>query len=231
MKERRASTTFPVASGRTRSGLFESLKFLEPFGFDCIVSRFADSPGKAVHLAHQLGFPVSIKVDSADIVHKSDFGGVRLNIQTAQGVRSAYAKMEETILAKAPGARVNGVVVSAMAAPGLELILGMHRDPQFGPMVLFGMGGVAVELFRDVALRLVPLTREDAFSMLREIKGAPLLRGFRGQSAVDENALADGLLKLARIAEEHPDIVEIDLNPVLAYPEGMVVVDARILRA
>lgn len=231
MKQMRASTTFPTASGGSRSSLFESLKFLERYGFDCIVSRFADSPGKAVHLAHQLGFPVSLKVDSPDIVHKSDFGGVRLNIQTAQGVRSAYAKMEETILAKAPEARVNGVVVSAMAAPGLELILGMHRDPQFGPMVLFGMGGVAVELFRDVALRLVPLTRQDALSMLHEIKGAPLLRGFRGQSAVDENALVDGLLKLARIAEEHPDIMEIDLNPVLAYPEGMVVVDARILRA
>jgi acyl-CoA synthetase (NDP forming) len=117
-----------------------------------------------------------------------------------------------------------------MAAPGLELILGMHRDPQFGPVIVFGMGGIAVELFRDVSMRLLPLSHEEALSMLREIRGAPLRRGFRGQRMVDENALADGLLKLARIAEEHEDIVEIDLNPVIAYPEGMVVVDARILK-
>jgi len=193
-------------------------------------SRFADSPGKAVHLAHQLGFPVALKVDSPDILHKSDYGGVRLHLQSAQDVRAAYARMEETLKANAPDARVNGVVVSAMAAPGLELILGMHRDPQLGPVILFGMGGIAVELFRDVAMRLVPLTREDALSMLHEIKGAPLLRGFRGQRTIDENALVEGLLKLARIAQEHPEIVEIDLNPVLAYAEGMVVVDARIIK-
>ena len=230
LKEQKASTTFPVASGRSQLSLYESFGFLESRGFDCIVSRFADSPGKAVHLAHQVGFPVALKIDSPDILHKSDFGGVRLHLQSAQDVRAAYARMEENIRANAPDARVNGVVVSAMAAPGLELILGMHRDPQFGPVILFGMGGIAVELFRDVAMRLVPLTREDALSMLSEIKGAPLLRGFRGQRTIDENALVDGLLKLADIAREFPDIVEIDLNPVLAYPEGMVVVDARIVK-
>jgi acetyltransferase len=230
LKEQKALTTFPVASGGSQLGLFDSLKFLKTSGFDCIVNRFADSPGKAVHLAHQLGFPVALKVDSPDILHKSDYGGVRLHLQSAQDVRAAYARMEETLKANAPDARINGVVVSAMAAPGLELILGMHRDPQFGPVILFGMGGIAVELFRDVAMRLVPLTREDALSMLHEIKGAPLLRGFRGQRTIDENALVEGLLKLARIAQEHPEIVEIDLNPVLAYPEGMVVVDARIIK-
>ncbi len=230
LKEQKASTTFPVASGGSQLSLFESFKFLEANGFDCIVSRFADSPGKAVHLAHQLGFPVALKVDSPDILHKSDYGGVRLHLQSAQDVRAAYARMEETLKTNAPDARINGVVVSAMAAPGLELILGMHRDPQFGPVILFGMGGIAVELFRDVAMRLIPLTREDALSMLNEIKGAPLLRGFRGQRTIDENALVEGLLRLARIAQEHPEIVEIDLNPVLAYPEGMVVVDARIIK-
>ncbi len=230
LKEQKALTTLPVASGGSQLSLFDSFKFLEANGFDCIVSRFADSPGKAVHLAHQLGFPVALKVDSPDILHKSDYGGVRLHLQSAQDVRAAYARMEETLKANAPDARINGLVVSAMAAPGLELILGMHRDPQFGPVILFGMGGIAVELFRDVAMRLVPLTREDALSMLHEIKGAPLLRGFRGQRTIDENALVEGLLKLARIAQEHPEIVEIDLNPVLAYAEGMVVVDARIIK-
>ncbi len=221
---------FPAGTGRSQLSFFDSLKFLELNGFDCIVSRFANTMGKAVHVAHQLGFPVALKVDSPDILHKSDCGGVALHLQSAQAVRNAYTRMMEQINERAPQAQVNGVVVSAMAAPGLELILGMHRDPQFGPAIVFGMGGIAVELFRDVSMRLLPLSHDEALSMLREIKGAPLLKGFRGQRAVDEHALADGLVKLARLAEEHPEIVEIDLNPVIAYPEGMVVVDARILK-
>ena len=118
-----------------------------------------------------------------------------------------------------------------MAAPGLELILGMNRDPQFGPVIMFGLGGIAVELFRDVSIRLLPLTAEAAKEMLQEIRGAPLLQGFRGRPAVDENALVETLLRLARLAEEHPDIMEVDLNPVFAYPDGMIVADARVLKA
>ncbi len=231
MKARRAAHTFPVAKGRSQMSLHESLKFMEFEGFACISSRLAESVGKAVHISHQLGFPVALKVDSPDILHKSDCGGVRTSLQSAQDVRSAHTGMMETIRQRCPQARVNGVVVSAMAAPGLELILGMSRDPQFGPVIMFGLGGVTVELFRDVAMRLLPLSREEARGMLDEIKGAPLLKGFRGQPKIDENALVEGLLRLARIAEEHEDIMEIDLNPVFAYPDGMVVVDARILKA
>ncbi|NLI81109.1 MAG: CoA-binding protein [Deltaproteobacteria bacterium] len=231
MRGKKASHTFPTAVGRSQMSFYESLNFLKAQGFDCIISRAADSPGKAVHMAHQMGFPVCLKIDSPDILHKSDAGGVRLNIQSAQGLRRAFDVMMEDIRRHSPSARINGVVVSAMAAPGLELIMGMSRDPQFGPVILFGLGGVAVELFRDVTLRLLPLTREDAREMLGEIKAAPLLKGYRGQRMVDEGAILDGLLKLAQIAETHPDIVEIDLNPVVAYPEGMVVIDARILKA
>lgn len=230
-KGQRAAHTFPSATGRTQLGLFESLAFLAAKGFDCIFSLRAESPGKAVHLAHQLGFPVSLKIDSPDILHKSDFGGVKLNLQSGKEVRKAYDDIVQRVRQASPEAHIAGVVVSAMAAPGLELILGMHRDPQFGPVILFGLGGVTVELFRDVSLRLLPLDRAEARTMLDEIKGAPLLKGYRGSQAVDAEVLVDGLLKLAQIAEEHPDIVEIDLNPVFAYPEGMVVVDARILQA
>jgi acyl-CoA synthetase (NDP forming) len=226
-----ATRTFPAATGNAQLGLFESLQFFEAEGFDCISSRSANTVGKAVHVAHQLGFPVSLKIDSPDITHKSDFGGVRLNLQSAQDVRVAYAEMMHTLSQRFPDARLNGVVVSAMASPGIELIFGMSRDSQFGPVIMFGLGGVAVELFRDVSIRLLPLTPDDARGMIGEIRGAPLLRGFRGQRMVNENILVDGLLKLARIAMEHSDIREIDLNPVIAYPEGMVVVDARILKA
>jgi len=230
-KGKRAAHTFPTATGRTQLGLFESLEFLGSRGFNCICSLRAESPGKAVHLAHQLGFPVSLKIDSPDILHKSDFGGVKLNLQSGEEVRKAYDDIVRRVRATSPQAHIAGVVVSAMAAPGLELILGMHRDPQFGPVMLFGLGGITVELFRDVSLRLLPLDRAEAHAMLHEIKGAPMLLGYRGNPPVDAEAIIDGLLKLAQIAEEHPDIVEIDLNPVFAYPEGMVVVDARILKA
>ncbi len=231
MRTEKARNTFPVAAGRSRLGFYESLEFLESEGFDCIMSHFAGSPGKAVHLAHRMGFPVSLKVNSPDILHKSDCGGVRLNILSAPELREAYAGMMERVRSHHPDASIPGLVVSAMASPGLELIMGLNRDPRFGPVVIFGLGGITVELMRDVSMRLLPIGKEDALEMIREIKGAPLLKGFRGSSPVDENALAEGLLRLARIAREHQDIVEIDLNPVLAYPEGMVVVDARVLRA
>jgi len=229
-KAKAAAHTLPSASGRTRLSLYQSLTFLESEGFPCIVSRMAESQGKAVHVAHQLGFPVSLKVDSPDILHKSDFGGVSLNLQSAQNVRQAYIRMMDQIMATHPQAKINGAVISAMASPGLELILGMNRDPQFGPVIIFGLGGITVELFRDVSMRLLPFTREDALSMINEIKGAPLLKGFRGSRPIDEDSVVEGLLELSQIAQKYPDIVEIDLNPVFAYPDGMVVVDARVLK-
>jgi len=119
--------------------------------------------------------------------------------------------------------------VSKMAPPGLEVIVGMNRDPQFGPVILFGLGGIMVEIFQDVSLRLLPLTKDEALSMIQEIKGYGLIAGYRGRPAVDEQALADCLLDIARTAESYPEIVEIDLNPVFAYAEGILVADARII--
>jgi acyl-CoA synthetase (NDP forming) len=229
-KVKPVSTTFPIAAGGEPMSVYASLQFLEAQGFACICSRFADSPGKAAHQAHQLGFPVALKIDSPDILHKSDVGGVRLNLLSGSDVRLAYSAMMQQAGNRFPRARVNGAVVSPMAPVGLELIMGMSRDPQFGPVVLFGLGGITVELFRDVTMRLLPLTEEEAYKMLHEIKGAPLLKGFRGQPPVSEKALINGLLRLAQLADQQPDIVEIDLNPVLAYADGMVVVDARILK-
>ena len=230
-KTPRARHTMPTARGKSQLSLFECLNFVKEKGFDCIVSGLAESPGKAVHLAHLMGFPVAMKIDSPSILHKSDCGGVRLNLQTAHGVRNAYQHMMERVQRAHPQAEINGVVVSAMASAGLELILGMNRDPQFGPVIIFGLGGVTVDIFRDVSMRLLPLDHGGALEMIREIKSAALLDGYRGQQPVEVNALANGLVKLAEIAVEHEDIVEIDLNPVLAYPEGIVVVDARIIKA
>jgi acetyltransferase len=226
----KARYTLPEASGRSQMDLCGGFEFLEAKGFECIFTRPAASPGKAVHLAHRMGFPVALKIDSPDILHKSDWGGVRLNIQSAVQLRDAYDKILQEAGRKFPSARVSGVVVSAMAAPGIELLIGMNRDPQFGPVIMFGLGGVTVELFPDISMRLLPLTREDACAMLAQIRGAPLLKGFRGRPPIDENAVIEGILRMAAIAEEHPEITEIDLNPVIAYPEGMLVVDARIIK-
>ncbi len=229
-KVKPATTTYPMASGREQLSVYASFQFLESQDFACIASRLAESPGKAVHAAYQLGFPVALKIDSPDILHKSDVGGVRLNLLSGNDVRLAYHDMMEQAKRRFPDARVNGAVVSSMAPTGLELIMGMTRDPQFGPVIIFGLGGINVELFRDVSMRLLPLTEEEAYKMLHEIKSAPLLQGFRGQPAVNEKALVAGLMKLSEIAERFPDIMEIDLNPVLAYGDGIVVVDARILK-
>jgi acyl-CoA synthetase (NDP forming) len=128
-----------------------------------------------------------------------------------------------------PQAQLGDVLVSKMAPPGLEVIVGMNRDPQFGPVILFGLGGIMVEIFQDVSLRLLPLTKDEALSMIQEIKGYGLIAGHRGQPQVDENAIADCLLAVARMAENNPEIIEIDLNPVVAYPDGILVVDARII--
>lgn len=198
-------------------------------GLPCTDFGLADSAGRAVEIAQDLGFPVALKISSPDIFHKSDVGGVRLGLDSAEAVEKAYHQVLDAVRRARPGARVGDVLVTRMAPPGLEVIVGMNRDPQFGPVILFGLGGITVEIYRDVSLRLLPLTRDDALAMIREIRGYELLAGFRGQPPADEEALADCLLAVADMAESHPEIVELDLNPVFAFPDGVLVIDARIV--
>jgi acyl-CoA synthetase (NDP forming) len=207
----------------------EALALIAAEGLPTPPFALAESAGAACQIAGQQGFPVAVKISSPDIIHKSDAGGVRLGLDSATAVEKAYGELLESVAGAFPEARVEGVLVSKMAPPGLEVIVGMNRDPQFGPVILFGLGGVLVEIYRDVSLRLLPLTPEDASHMIREIKGYSVLAGYRGRSPVDEKALTDCLLAVAAIAEERPDIGEIDLNPVIAYPAGIMVVDARII--
>ena len=198
-------------------------------GLPCTNFALADSPDSAVKIAQDQGFPVALKISSPDILHKSDVGGVQLNLDSAEAVEKSYDGLLEAVQKNSPGAQVDGVLVSKMAPPGLEVIVGMNRDPQFGPAILFGLGGIMVEIFQDVSLRLLPLTKDEALAMIREIKGYGLIAGYRGQPAVDEQALADCILAVAKMAESHSEIVEIDLNPVFVYPNGILVVDARII--
>ena len=208
---------------------YEALSLVAEKGLDCAAFALADSPGMASNIAQEQGFPVALKVNSPDIVHKSDAGGVQLNLDTPEAVEKAYGELLARVKNSCPQAKIDGVLVNKMAPAGQEVIIGMNRDPQFGPIMLFGLGGVLVEIFRDVVLWHPPLSRKDALEMIQQIKGYPVLAGYRGQPPVDINALADCLLAVAQLAEENPKIVEIDLNPVFAYPQGALVADARII--
>ena len=209
----------------------EAKAMLEAAGIPVAKTRLAHTREEAVALATELGYPAVIKIVSPDIAHKSDVGGVRLNLASAEEVAAAHDAMLAAVRAAQPAANIDGVAVQRMEPPGTEVILGMTRDPQFGPVLMFGLGGIFVEVLEDVVFRLVPLTPRDARQMVSEIKGHRILEGIRGQPPVDIAALEAMLLKLSAFVEAHPEAVELDLNPVLAYPDGALAVDARIVLA
>ena len=184
---------------------------------------------EAVGLGDQLGFPVVMKIASQEITHKSDAGGVKLGIRNAEELGSAYDEIMASVAQKFPQAAIEGVTVQKTARPGVEVIIGMSTDAQFGPVFMFGLGGIFVEVIKDVSFRIVPLTQKDSKRMIREIKGYPLLDGYRGQEKVDISNLESTLLKLSKFAEQYPEIKEFDLNPIFAYSDGAVVVDARVM--
>jgi acyl-CoA synthetase (NDP forming) len=217
------------SEGRTVLTEVESKEVLKQAGINVIDTKLATSKEEAMAISRQFGFPVALKIASPDIVHKSDAGGVRLGLRTAKQVGKAYEDILAAVSQKHPEARIHGVSVQKMARPGVEVIIGMSKDAQFGPVLMFGLGGILVEVLKDVSFRIVPLARRDAAEMLREIKGYPLLEGYRGQEAVDVSHLEDMLLKVSDFAEQNPEVKELDLNPIFAYSNGAIAVDARII--
>jgi acyl-CoA synthetase (NDP forming) len=207
----------------------EAKRVLAAAGIACTDTRLARSPAEAVSLSEQIGYPVVLKISSADITHKSDAGGVKINLKNRTEVQDAFASIMDAATAKFPDADIEGVSVQGMARAGIEIIMGMTRDASFGPVLMFGLGGVLVEVLKDVSFRIVPLEAEDAADMINEIQGKKLLEGYRGQDPAHIPALQDMLLKLSRFVEETPGIEEIDMNPVFAFKDGAVVVDARII--
>lgn len=215
--------------GRTLLTEVEAKQVLKEAGLQVTDTRLAKDKAEALALAGELGYPVVLKIVSPDIVHKSDVGGVKLGLADADAVGAAYDEIVAAAKQAVPSANIHGVSVQAMAAPGTEIILGMSKDPQFGPVLMFGLGGIMVEILKDVAFRIVPLTRRDARSMIHEIKGFPVLNGYRGQEPADLEKLEDTLLKLSEFVQQHDEIKEIDLNPIFAYKDGLTAVDARII--
>jgi len=217
------------SEGRTILTEVESKQILEGAGIPIASAQLAASREEAVAVAGQIGLPVVLKIVSPDISHKSDVGGVKLNLGSEEEVAAAFDEIVAAARRAQPEATVLGVSVQKMARPGVEVIMGMTKDPQFGPVLMFGLGGVFVEVLKDVAFRIVPLEPRDARQMIRDIQGFPVLEGFRGQEPADLAALEDMLMRLSAFVEEHPEIQELDLNPIFAYKDGALAVDARIV--
>jgi acyl-CoA synthetase (NDP forming) len=207
----------------------ESKELLRQAGINTIDTKLATSKAEAVSISKQLSFPVALKIASPDIVHKNDAGGVRLGLETAKQVEKAYDEILANISQKHPQAKIQGVSVQRMAPPGIEVIIGMSKDAQFGPVLVFGLGGVWVEIIEDTSLRVIPVTKKDAQEMIREIKGYRILAGYKGQDPVDISKLEDLLLAVSELAEQNPMVKELDLNPVIAYSDSAIAVDARVV--
>ncbi len=207
----------------------EAKQILSEAGINCTDTRLATSRHEAVAISEQIGYPVVLKISSVDITHKSDAGGVKVNLPDKAAVEKAYDDIMDSCKAKHPDADIEGVAVQGMAKAGTEVIIGMTKDPSFGPVLMFGLGGIFVEVLKDVAFRIVPLEKNDASEMIGEIKGKKLLEGYRGQDPADIPFLEDMLIKLSELVDKTEGIEEIDMNPVFAYKQGAVVVDARII--
>jgi acetyltransferase len=191
-------------------------------------SRLASTSGEAIEIAEDIGYPVALKIASPDILHKSDLGGIRLRLQNADSVRDAFDLTMYRTRQHMPDAEIWGTLVQEMIRPGKEVIIGMTRDPQFGPLILFGLGGIYVEVLKDVTFRLAPVTQLEASTMINEIRSAPLLRGVRGEKPSDLEAITNVIQRVSQLVMDFPDIVELDINPLVAHEKGTVALDVRL---
>ena len=215
---------------RLRLGEVKSKDILKAYGFQILEGRLTTSPEEAMEIARFIGFPVALKVISPSIIHKSDLGGVRLNLGSAQEVADAFDLMMLRINKLAPNAIIGGIYVEKMAEKGLEVIIGMTRDPQFGPMLMFGLGGIFVEVMKDVTFHLAPITENEAAQMLQSTRSYELLQGKRGLKEVDMHAIAVALQRISQLTTDFPQILDLEINPLIVGEMGNepVVVDARM---
>jgi len=214
-------------------GEVEAKEILRAYDFNVLNGFLAQSTNEAVDAADRIGYPVVLKISSPDIIHKSDFGGVRVNLSSAEQVRDAFDLMMLRVQRRAPNAHIRGAFVEKMGPKGREVILGMTRDPQFGPMLMFGLGGIFVEVMKDVTFYLAPITADEAMQMLKGTRSYALLQGARGQAPVDLDAIASALQRISQLATDYPQIMELDINPFIVGEVGTdaYVADARMTLA
>lgn len=218
------------ANGVLRLNEVKTKKVLDAYGFAIPEGRLVTSADEAVEHARHIGFPLAMKIVSSDIVHKTDVGGVRLNLTTVQQVRDSFDLMMLRIRQRMPDARIDGIYIEQMGDPGIEMILGMTRDPQFGPMLMFGLGGIFVEVLKDVTFHLAPITHGEAIQMLRSTRSYAILEGKRTNRGADIDVIATGLQRISQLTTDFPEIIEMEINPFIVgdYGTEPVVADARI---
>jgi acetyltransferase len=217
---------------RLSIGDVEARAILKAYGFRIPQSEIAETPEEAVQIAKGIGYPVVLKIASPDILHKTDVGGVKVGLENDEQVRDAFELMIYRIQRYLPEARIWGCLVQEMVpSGGLEVLVGMNRDPQFGPLVTFGLGGIYVETLKDVTFRLAPISVQEANAMLEEIRATALLEGVRGQPPVDKEAIVDAILRISQLVVDFPDIAELDINPLMVYTrdQGAIAIDMRLV--
>jgi acyl-CoA synthetase (NDP forming) len=217
-----------LKKGETVLTVEESRSVIELAGIPINKSGLAGSAEEAVKIAKDIGYPVVAKIVSPQIIHKTEVGGVQVNIDSDEALTKAYNNMVNRAQAKVPDAVIEGVLIEEMVK-GTELIVGTTTDPQFGHMIMFGIGGIFVEVYKDVSFRLIPITAGDAKDMLSELRGGALLKGVRGLPGADESQLVEILMGISNLVENNPEINEMDLNPLIITERGTIAVDARIL--
>ena len=199
------------------------------YGIPVTKFRVAKTADEAVKFAEEIGYPTVLKIVSPDVIHKFDVGGVVLSLKSPEDIRDAYKKILENVKKQKPEAKVKGILVQEMAPSSTEVIVGSTKDPQFGPALMFGLGGIFVEVLKDVTFRIAPITERDAREMITEVKAYPILKGYRNQPPADIDAIVKILLKTSKLVMDHQEIKELDLNPIIVYEKGAKTVDARII--
>jgi acetyltransferase len=220
------------SQGRLSIGDSEARQILTAYDLKIPISELAAGPDEAVEIANKIGYPVVLKIASPDILHKTDVGGVKVGLDSAEQVRDAFELMVYRAQRYLPQAHLWGCLVQEMVPPGgLEVLIGMNRDPQFGPLVTFGLGGIYVETLKDVTFRIAPFAVQSAEKMLSEIRARAILDGVRGEPPVDKEAIIDVLLRIGQLVQDFPEIVELDINPLMVYPrgQGAIAIDMRLV--
>lgn len=218
-----------VKEGRKNLTETEAKAVCMDYGIPVTRSELAENEEEALKLAERIGFPVVLKIVSPDIIHKSDVGGVIVNLKNAKEVGNAYKQILSNVKKHVANAEIVGMLVQEMAPASTEVIVGSIKDPQFGPALMFGLGGVFVEVLKDVTFRIAPVNEEEAHEMIEEVKAYPLLKGYRGSPPADIDAIVKIILATSKLVMEHEEIKELDLNPIMVYEKGAKAVDARII--
>ncbi len=231
MLSRKVTKIFEEVRTEGRNFLLEheAKMICKEYGIPITKFKITKTAEEAAKFSKEIGYPTVLKIVSPDVLHKFDVGGVILNVNSREEARNAYNKIIENVKKNRTDAKINGILVQEMAPPSTEVIVGAIKDSQFGPTLMFGFGGIFVEVMKDVAFRIAPITEEDAKEMITEIKAYPILQGYRGQPPADIDTIAKILVNTSRLVMDHQEIKELDLNPVMVYENGAKTVDARII--